>query len=197
MTKGKVGSVLLTKSFVSDVVEADLTSRKAVFTISTAAVDRQMDTIDVKGWDTEAYLKNPVLLWAHDQDALPIGRVTGLSVTDTALKAEVEFCTADVNPLGEQVHQGVLKGFIKATSVGFQPLEYEIAEDRPGLGRMPPVNFTKQALLELSLVNVPANPGALIDDISSEQTTVPLRSVQHLVAKAKRARKIRSLLLSN
>jgi len=33
---------------------------------STAAVDRQGDTIEQSGWELKNFEENPVLLWAHN-----------------------------------------------------------------------------------------------------------------------------------
>lgn len=185
------GDVLLTKSVLSDEgVQVDETqgSRKATFTISTSAVDRECDTISVDGWDTKNYQRNPVVLWGHDQASLPIGKVTNITSDGKALKAEVEFATADINPIAEQIYQGVLKGFIKATSVGFQPLEWDINEERQKMGSIPPVDFTKQELLELSIVNVPANAEALLSEPDLIVITDTPKKLDVAVAKARRAR---------
>src|SRR5579862_1526235 len=65
--------------------------RRLRFTISTASVDREQDTIAVSGWDLRQYLRNPVVLWGHDAAALPIGRALDVGIEAAALKATVEF----------------------------------------------------------------------------------------------------------
>jgi len=42
--------------------------------ISTDAVDRDGDIIEVDGWEIDNYLANPVVLWAHDYRGVPVGR---------------------------------------------------------------------------------------------------------------------------
>jgi HK97 family phage prohead protease len=185
--------VFLTKSATPDEVtlggEAGEDSRRATFTISSSAPDRESDTISVAGWSTDNYKRNPVVLWGHDQSALPVGRVTNLFSDGNTLKAEVEFATADVNPVAEMVYQGVKKGFIKATSVGFQPIEWQINEERQKSGSVPPVDFTKTELLELSIVNVPANAEALLEPDLIVISESP-KNIDITVAKNKRARAI-------
>ena len=74
---------------------------------------------------------------------------------------------ADVPHIGDKA-EAVLRlcqaGFLSATSVGFRPLDYDIADDRDdGEGWFPPMDFKRQELLEFSIVTVPANAEALIE----------------------------------
>jgi HK97 family phage prohead protease len=138
---------------------------------STATRDRMGDEISVKGWQTKNYMKHPVFLWGHNYDELPIGKTVKLEKTDNALLFDVEFAPADVNPKAEQVYQLYKQGFLRATSVGFKSLDSEwidteTDEEKKRSKKEPDVpagkRFKKQELLELSAVNVPANPEALI-----------------------------------
>ena len=54
-------------------------------------MDRQGDTVNVDGWHTRGYLKNPVVLWGHDYSIPPIGKATAIWKQDGALKATVQF----------------------------------------------------------------------------------------------------------
>jgi HK97 family phage prohead protease len=159
------GSVMLRKQFGA--VTDPLQDRRLGFTISTGTIDRQGDTIAVAGWDLRNYLRNPVVLWGHDADELPIARCVSIDVSGNALKAVVEFVPADmpvVGDLSEAILRMCRSGFLSATSVGFQPLEFEIATDRDDEDSwFPPVNFLRQELLEFSIVAIPANAEALID----------------------------------
>lgn len=168
------GSVILRKPSIA-VVEA-MENRQVRFTISTGAIDREKDTVSVAGWDIEAYVRNPVVLWGHKAGELPIGRCIDIGNDGTALRALVDFVPADMPEVGERA-EAVLRmcrtGFLSATSVGFRPLEYKIAEDRDdGESWWPPVDFLRHELLEFSVVSVPANPEALIDE--NERTFVSM-----------------------
>ena len=44
------------------------------FIASTDDVDRYSDIIDQKGWQLDNYKKNPVILFNHNSQALPIGK---------------------------------------------------------------------------------------------------------------------------
>ncbi len=132
-----------------------LGDRKMSFTISTDAVDRDNDTIDPKGWDLSSYMKNPVVLWAHDYSQPPVGKATNIRGTVHGLQADVEFLPKGVSPFADQIHEMCKGGFLNATSVGFRGMEYDEAKDRRGY------DFKKQELLEFSIVPVPSNPEAL------------------------------------
>jgi HK97 family phage prohead protease len=162
------GALALRKQIIAPVDTIESDKRVLRFTISTAAVDRESDTIAVNGWDLTNYRKNPVVLWGHDSYSLPIGRGFDVAVEDGALKASVEFVPEDLpqgGALAESVYRLARSGFIAATSVGFRPLKWSFTsdKDRGADDWFPGIDFEEQELVELSIVTVPANPEALID----------------------------------
>lgn len=137
------------------------------FTFSDGSVDRVGDTIDANGWDLKDYLKNPVVLWAHNGQTFPIGKCVRAWVEGAALKGQIQISTASAE--AEQVFKHLLAGELNAVSVGFLPTEQEFAaetDERP-YG----IDFTKQALLEVSIVPVPANPNALHEPRTKSMAT--------------------------
>jgi len=200
--------VMLRKEFVSTVTA--LSDRVLRFVISTPNVDRENDTVAVDGWDLVPYRRNPVVLWAHEQCHLPIGKALDVDIEDGMLKANVQFVDADVPHVGDKA-EAILRlckdGFLSATSVGFRPLEYDIATSRDdGESWYPPMNFLRQELLEFSIVTVPANAEALIevpDLLSPGPTGLPLtdpsadaeRAASEAVQRAKQAGVARSRAL--
>jgi HK97 family phage prohead protease len=149
--------------------------RSLTFTISTATVDRQSDTVSLDGWDFENYLKNPVMLWAHDYSHLPIAAASKVWKYGTKIKASVDFVPADmpvIGPFAEAVFQMYKGGFLNATSVGFLPKKWKWAEDD---ARPYGIDFSEQELLEFSAVPVPANPEALLEAKSTGIDIEPLR----------------------
>ena len=154
-----------------------LEDRVVRFTISTAAVDRERDSVSVQGWDLDAYRQNPVVLWAHDGSELPVGRCVEIGDDGVALRASVEFVPADmplVGPKAEAILRMSRTGFLNATSVGFRPLEFELAKDRMDEDDwFPPFNFIRQELMEFSIVSIPCNPEALIDSAERRELVVP------------------------
>jgi HK97 family phage prohead protease len=154
-SNGKASSkVLLRKEFISDI---EMTEDRSIrFTITTGEPDRERDVIDPAGWDLSAFLKNPVVLFAHDYDSLPVAKATTVEQQGDKLIATAEFAPADLNPMAEQVFQMLKAGFLKGASVGFRPLTFEYNETRGG------IDFREQELLEFSIVPVPANAQALM-----------------------------------
>jgi HK97 family phage prohead protease len=125
------------------------------FVISTSAIDRDDDVIDVNGWDLKNYKKNPVVLFGHDYRSLPVARATQVGVEDDKLVAVDRFTPKDMNPFGYMVYELVRGKFLRATSVGFKPRQYVFNDDHKGY------DFSEQELLEHSLVPVPSNPESL------------------------------------
>jgi HK97 family phage prohead protease len=128
------------------------------FVFSDGSVDRHGDTVDAKGWDISNYQKGGgPLLWAHDYQTPPVGKVNSLFLGDLRLSGEVEFTPRGMSEFNDMIRDMVSGGFLSATSVGFSPKDYEYNEERGGF------DFKAQELLEISIVPVPANPNALIE----------------------------------
>ena len=97
------------------------------FTISTSSVDRAGDTINVHGWKTAAFSRNPVALWGHDSSMAPIGKATRLWRDGHALKATVNFASSD---WGQNVKALVKEKMVNASSVGFRPIKWEFSREK-------------------------------------------------------------------
>jgi HK97 family phage prohead protease len=148
------------------------------FCISTGAVDREQDSVAVTGWDLRQYQRNPVVLWGHDASRLPIGRAFDVKVEGDTLMASVEFIpemTPEAGAFAEAIYRLAKQGFLGATSVGFRPLKWEYTTDkeRGADDWFPGIDFTEQELVEFSIVTVPANPEALIEEpLTGEGTAI-------------------------
>jgi len=148
---------------------------------STAVIDRQGDVVEVEGWDLKDFKKNPVLQWAHDHSVLPVGKAEKIWVEGKGKSAKLMFKPVfqEVTEMGRAIKQLFEQGFLNAFSVGFQPVDAD--------GN----RFTKQKLLEISVVNVPANPEALMlgykslkdngfTDETIEKAGIPVAMVKEL-----------------
>ena len=118
--------------------------------ISTDNIDRHGEIVDQKGIDFTNYMTNPVVLWGHNHNQIPVGvtdeiytRVVGSQVQTVAKGrfAPHEFA--------QTLRQLFDAGMLKTSSIGFIPLEHN--------GNV----ITKSELLEWSFVSIPANPYAL------------------------------------
>ncbi len=128
-------------------------------TIAANEKVRQPPDLEFKGLSTENYLRNPVVMWAHDSmgrspsGGLPIGRTLKLNRSqDGQIIAEFEFL--DDDPFAQRVKNAWDKGFLRAASISWIPVESVPVGD----GRW---RDTRSDLLEWSIVSVPADPDAL------------------------------------
>lgn len=93
-------------------------SRTLTVALTRRSRDRQGDWVEPAGLDFGEYLKNPVVLWAHDLGRPPIGRVTRLLQSAEEVVADIEF--ADT-PTGRELHRLYAEGFLRGWSLGFIP----------------------------------------------------------------------------
>jgi len=140
------------------------------FVISTGSVDRDSDRINPNGWKLDAFNKNPVVLFAHDYTSPPVATAIATWVEDGKLISRAKFTPKEVYPFGYMIYQLYKNGFMKATSVGFNPIKWKYSEDREA-----GIDFEEQELLEWSCVPVPANPEALIAAGAKGIDTEPLK----------------------
>lgn len=147
-------------------------SRTLRFVFSDGTVDRAGDSIDPKGWKTDAFQENPIALWCHDSYSPPIGRASNVGPIGSKLMGDIEFMVAEISAFADTIFRMVNAGFIKAVSVGFIPLEWTFVQDKD---RPYGINFTKQELLEISLCAIPCNPNALQEAKAQGIDTGPLR----------------------
>ena len=121
------------------------------------------------GISLERYYKNPVLLWMHQRGTI-IGQMRDVRVEDDgSLTAEPFF--DDCTDLSKQLHAQYEAGSLRAASMGIDVLE--VQEVGSPQGELTPV-VTRSSLYEVSLVDVPENPGTVTlrhqgADISPEQ----------------------------
>ena len=118
---------------------------------STNALDRAGDIIEAEAWTKgglENFKNNPVLLFNHDYNR-PIGRATGLEVTDKGLEIQGRISKAS-GEIKDLVKDGVLGAF----SVGFRVKDADYMTETDGY------KIKDAELFEVSVVSVPCNQGA-------------------------------------
>ena len=138
--------------------------------IMTDQVARDGDIVDPMGMEVEHYLRNPVVMWAHDYvghtsaAGLPIGRTLALSRSPRGIDVEFEFLPGDA--FAERVANAWNRGFLRTASIGWESLQTVPLPGRHG------VCHRRSELLEWSIVPIPADPGA-----SRELFTAGMRSM--------------------
>ena len=118
---------------------------------STNALDRAGDIIESDAWTKgglENFKNNPIILFNHDYNK-PIGRATGLEVTDKGLDI-----TAKISKAAGDITHLVKDGVLGAFSVGFRCKESDYMTETDGY------KIKDAELFEVSVVSVPCNQGA-------------------------------------
>ena len=128
------------------------------FIASDETLDRYNEVVKLDGWQLDNFRANPVIPDCHDYSSIGkiLGKALSVAVVNQKLVNRVEFCLA--NPLGQMAYDMAKGGFLKSQSVGLIPLEW-VNGNAAG---QPDRTYTKCELLEISMVSVPANPGATI-----------------------------------
>ena len=103
-----------------------------------------------QGCDLTRYAANPIVLYQHDTERI-VGKASNLRIEGSKLIASVEFDTDD--PLAKEVQRKAEKGFLRGVSPGFFISEMTYHEDYDSV--------TAWELLEISIVSIPSNRGAV------------------------------------
>lgn len=157
---------LIEKSYVGELKADDDDENVFTAIISTQDIDRDNEVIVAKGISFENFLKDPVVLWAHDHHTPAIGNAMNIRARGKKIIARVRMAPTE---FAKEIFSLIKGGFLRAVSIGFDPFkdrdfgpptdaEIKKNPDLAGVSRI----FRKVDLLEFSVVNVPSNPEALI-----------------------------------
>ena len=151
-----------------------------VITATTSAIDRDGEIVEPTGLtNLQDYLKNnPVILYAHDWQGLPIGKAVAGAILENRIELTIEFAKTDI---GKEVKYLYDNGFLNAFSVGFKILADGYKQEARD-GRMIGV-ISKWELYEVSAVPIPANQFALIQR-GAEADGVSLKSINAIIQKS-------------
>ena len=119
---------------------------------STHDEDRANDVIMAEAWTKGGlsnFEKNPIILFNHDYNK-PIGRATGLKVTDNGLELKAKISKSAPDHVAQLVKEGILGAF----SVGFRVKDADYLTETDGL------KIKDAELFEVSVVSVPCNQAA-------------------------------------
>lgn len=125
---------------------------------STPARDRYGDVV-AADWVLEDYRKNAVVLWGHDANEI-VGTTLDISVKSSRLIARMRLADEDTSPRVNNLRRLAEQKLLRAVSVGFRPGKADVIKGEDG--EFTGYRFSKNLLLEISIVSVPANPDAVI-----------------------------------
>lgn len=127
---------------------------------TTPEPDRLGDIVEPLG----VKFRNPMpLLWQHDTDK-PIGTVKFSRPTEDGIDFEARLPKIDepgtLKDRVDEAWQSIKLGLVRAVSIGFRSLERSLMKDGG-------IRFIETEVMELSLVTIPANASATIQQIKS------------------------------
>lgn len=146
--------------------------RTITFVASDGTRDSEGTVLNPDGWDLERFTKNPVIGyqhdiygWSDDPDKV-IGKGRAY-VENRKLMVDITFEPEYMNPLAEKIYRKLLWGSLRSVSVGFRPLGRGQwgSGDEAVDGSRPTYYYAGQELMEISVVNIPANPNATVKSI--------------------------------
>jgi hypothetical protein len=124
--------------------------------ISSSSLNSYGFRVLTEGIDTRQFVRNPLLLWNHSRDILPIGRVENLRTEADKLIGTVLFDDSD--DFARQIKAKFEKGFLRMISAGLEVLETSREFLLPGQRR---ATVVKSKLIEVSITDIGANDDAL------------------------------------
>jgi HK97 family phage prohead protease len=139
---------------------------KHTFKISDESLNSYGFWVKSDGIDTVNFSRNPVMLFNHNKEAMPIGTWENLRVENGELLADAVFDMDDT--LGKEVARKVEKGFIRGASMGLRIRRF--SDDRSLIKEgQQRATLVESELTEVSVTAFPSNRNALkLYDTSGE-----------------------------
>lgn len=164
----------INRRFFTERSVKDEDARVMTFTASDESRDSYGTVLNSAGWDLTRFKSNPVIGYQHNiYDSADPDNIIGKGdayVSDGKLMVDVTFEPADINEVADKVWKKLQFGSLNGVSVGFVPQgqgSWGKGEEAPG-GKTPTYYYAGQELLEISVVNIPANPNALKNAMQGE-----------------------------
>jgi len=153
------------KSYSCELKDFNEDSRSFTAIASTETKDRDGDIMRIGGAKLKNFRKNPVMLFGHDDRSLAIGRADNIRKEDGRLVFDAVFASKEANPFAENVFQLFKEKIMRSFSIRFSPTKAVPIQPAPAASneimRFPGMEYKEWELLEISAVNIPANPEAM------------------------------------
>lgn len=157
------------RSFTPEIRKKNAENRTITFVASDGSRDSAHTVLNQEGWDLKRFNANPIIGYNHEiygaWDTKDIDFVIGKGhayIEDGKLMVDITFEPKEINELSEKVFQKLLFGSLNSVSVGFLPLgkgHWGEGDEAPNEARET-YYYEGQELLEISVVNIPANANA-------------------------------------
>ncbi|MFC1783484.1 HK97 family phage prohead protease [Planctomycetota bacterium] len=151
----------------------DPSGREFVAKITTFGPDRDNEIIDPRGIDFKNYRANGIVLWNHQGLEPPVGKtiwIKPLSQNREPVGWIAKIAVAEGTARAEEVFRLLQQKVLRTVSIGFRPISGRkptAAEKRKNPSWRDVVYIhTKIEFLEISIVNVPSNPSAVVLAVS-------------------------------
>ena len=185
MTKNQKQIKLIIPGTITKALEQDVGDEVYDVIITSTNVDSVGDVVSFAGLDTKRFLKNPVVHYNHDTGSYPVAKCIGLSQVGDYIVAKTVFNT--ITEDGRNVKDMVDSGFLNCASIGFYSLKNHkepFSDEEKALNPKFELMGNKLIhdvweLIEYSIVNIPANTDAMIQERKSlldediEEATTP------------------------
>lgn len=161
------------RSMAGEIRKKNDETRTITFVASDGTKDSAGTVLNQDNWDLTRFNSNGIIGYQHKvyggwDDTDNPDNVIGKGVAyieDKKLMVDITFEPADINPLADKIYKKIQFGSLRAVSVGFLP----VGRGRFGEGAdAETYYFAGQQLLEVSVVNIPANPNALKKSLEEE-----------------------------
>lgn len=166
----EINTEVAIRHFPMSVRKINKEDRTVEFIISNEKIDRHRTVLSADGWDTTAYMLNPVFGYQHeiygsifkksDPDDI-IGKGLEIKKENGETILKVKFEPKEINEKADKLFKKVDFGSLRSVSVGFLELPGEKGETKKvkldNGQEIEVYYFGKRELLEVSLVNIPSN----------------------------------------
>lgn len=165
--------------------------RKMTFVASDATRDSYGTVLMPEGWELDRFQNNPLIGYQHglqfsDNPDAVIGKGRAY-LEEGRLMVDVELEPEGMNDIADKVWKKLDFGTLNAVSVGFVPKEgrWGVGDEGPGK-KNETYYYTRQELLEISIVAIPANPNALKNEADPEIDRLGFLREEYLAAEQER-----------
>ncbi len=135
-----------------------MADKPITFVLSDESLNAYGFWVKTSGIDLSQFKKNPVMLYNHYSNMLPIGKWENIRIEDGRLLADANFDEEDNNV--KEISRKVKAGMLRGASIGIEPKKTSNNEADLKVGQTRST-VLKSVLYEASITSFPANRNAL------------------------------------